>query len=146
MVNAPKQNTFAKDSSQSLPITFGPRMAGGTKSFGRGNHTSGGAMGNGGGTDALGLGQVLLIPCLSLFMRPFVVAGLGLRYFSINFLLRLGHPLRNPFCTVLSNVKILGLHNNWCANFTPFAQVLTECMNVARFTPGWSCGASSCMG
>ncbi len=79
-----------------------------------------------------------MIPCLGLLMWLFTVAGLGLRYFRINFLLRFGHPLRKPFRTALSNVKIFGLHNNWCENLMPLAQVLTECVNVARFTPGWS--------
>jgi hypothetical protein len=38
-------------------------------------------------------GVVLLIPCLGLFICPFPVAGLGFKYFRINFLLMFGHPL-----------------------------------------------------
>ncbi len=91
------------------------------------------------GNRRVGFGASAFDRMSRLFMWPFAVAGLKLRYFSINFLLRLG-PLRKPFRTTLSNVKILGLHNDWCANFTQFAWVLTECVNVARFTPGWSCG------
>ncbi len=86
--------------------------ASGTKLSGNGTHTGGGTTGSGCGTVALGFGQVLLIPCLGLFMQPFIVAGLGFRYFRIIFLLRLGHPLRKPLRTAFSSVEILGLHND----------------------------------
>ncbi len=78
-------------------------------------------MGNGGDKDAVVWGRVLLIPCRSLFMLPFAITGIGLRYLRISFLLRLGHPLRKPFCTAFNNVEILGLHNDWCTNSTPLA-------------------------
>jgi hypothetical protein len=142
-VKAPKQNTLAMDSLQSSPITLGPRIARGMKSLGRGNHSGGGTTGNVGVTDVV-LGHVLHIPCCSCFMWPFNVAGLGLRYFSMSFLVRLRHPLRNPFLTALSNVEILGLHNDCCANLIPLAQVFTECMNKARFMPGWIGAGASC--
>jgi hypothetical protein len=51
-------------------------------------------------------GVVLLIPCLGLFICPFAVAGLGFKYFRINFSLMFGHPLRNPFRTAFNNVEI----------------------------------------
>ncbi len=82
------------------------------------------------------LGWVHLILCRRHFMWPLAVAGLGLRYLSISFLDNLGHPLRNPLCTVFNNMKIFGLHNDWCANFTPFARVHTECVKDARVMPG----------
>ncbi len=103
---------------------------------------------------ANGFEHVLQMPYQGLFMFPLGVAGLGLRYFKINFLLRLGHPLRKPLQTALSKVEIFGLHSNWCANFTPLAQVQTECVNVARLMAGWisavihaeTCGAQSTVG
>ncbi len=111
-MNAPKQNRFAIDSSQSLPITCGVGTASGKKSLGNCIHTGRGTICNGWVTDEVVLGRVLLIPCLGHFMWPFTVAGLGLRYLRIKFALRLGHPLRKPFCTAFSNVEIFGLHND----------------------------------
>ena len=70
-------------------------------------------------------------------MWPLAVAGLGFKYLSINFSERFGHPLRNPRRTAFSRVDIFGLHNDWWANFTPFARVFTECVKDARLTPGW---------
>ena len=40
---------------------------------------------------------VLQITFFGRFMCPFVVAGLGFRYFVTRSLLRSGHPLRKPF-------------------------------------------------
>lgn len=37
--------------------------------------------------------------------------------------------MRNPFRVALINLDILGLHSDWCANFTLFARVDTECAN-----------------
>ncbi len=37
-----------------------------------------------------------------------------------------GHPSRNPRRTALRRVNIFGLHNDWSANLTAFAFVLTE--------------------
>ncbi len=59
-------------------------------------------------------------------------------------MLRLGHPLRKPFCTAFRNVEIFGLHNNWGANLTSLARVLTECVNEAKFTPGCIYAKESC--
>jgi hypothetical protein len=78
-------------------------------------------------------GVVLLIPCLGLFICHLAVAGLALSYLSINFSLRFGHPSRKPRHIALRSVKIFGLHNDWCANLTPFALVLTECLKLATF-------------
>jgi hypothetical protein len=69
-------------------------------------------------------------------MWPFAVAALGFRYLRINFSDKLGHPLRNPFLTALSRVDILGLHSDWCANFTALTRVRTECMYDARVMAG----------
>ena len=62
---------------------------------------------------------------------PFAVAGLGFKYFRINFTLTFGHPSRNLFRTAFNIVEIFGLHNDWCANFTAFTLVLIECVNPA---------------
>ena len=78
------------------------------------------------------LGVVLLIPCRGRFIHPFAVAGLGFRYFSINSSLMYGHPLRNPFLVARNSRDILGLHNDWCANFTLLARVVIECVNNAE--------------
>ena len=83
------------------------------------------------------LRRVLRMPWRGLFMCPFAVAGLGLRYLRINFSDKLGHPFRKPFLTALSSFEIFGLPNDWWANFTPFARVRTECVKSARLTPGW---------
>jgi hypothetical protein len=42
------------------------------------------------------LGIVLWIPWRDLFMCPLAVAGLGFRYFRINFLFMFEHPFKNP--------------------------------------------------
>jgi hypothetical protein len=49
-------------------------------------------------------------------MCPLAVAGLAFKYFRINFLLMLGHPLRKPRRTALRKLDILELPNAWCAN------------------------------
>jgi hypothetical protein len=69
-------------------------------------------------------------------MWPFAVAGLGLRYLRMSFSDRFGQPLRKLLRTAFNNVKIFGLHNNWCANLTPFTRVFTECVKFARVIPG----------
>ncbi len=56
------------------------------------------------------------------------------------FLTEVGHPLRNPLQAALSNLKIFGLHNNWCENLTLFACVCTKCINAASVMPGWGLG------
>ena len=76
-------------------------------------------------------GVVLCMPCRGRFMWPFAVAGLGLRYLSISFLEMFGHPLRKLFWVALRSVDILGLHSNWCENFTFFARVEMEWANCA---------------
>jgi hypothetical protein len=70
-------------------------------------------------------------------MWPLAVAELGLRYLRSNVSERLGHPLRNPLWTAFRSVEILGLHRDWWANLMALALVCTECMKVARVTPGW---------
>ena len=82
------------------------------------------------------------MPWQGRFICPFAVAGLGFKYFRINFTLTFGHPSRNPFRTALSIVEIFGLHNDWCANFTAFTLVLIECVNPAI---DW-CGARPIQG
>ena len=92
---------------------------------------TGGGWGTAIGVGVLRLGVVLRMPWRGRFICPLAVAGLGLRYLSINFSLRLGHPTRNPFRTAFNNVEILGLHKDWCVNFTAFARVRTEWVNPA---------------
>jgi hypothetical protein len=60
-----------------------------------------------------------------------------LRYLRRNVSERLGHPLRNPLRTAFRSIEILELHRDWWANLTALALVCTECMKVARVTPGW---------
>ena len=88
------------------------------------------------------LGVVLFIPWRGRFICPFAVAGLGFKYFRINFTLTFGHPSRNPFRTAFNSDDIFGLHNDWCANFTAFTLVLIECVNPAI---DW-CGARPIQG
>jgi hypothetical protein len=38
----------------------------------------------------------------------------------------------------LTGWNFFGLHKDWCANLTPLALVVTECMNIAR--AGWMVG------
>ncbi len=73
-------------------------------------------------------------------MWPFAVAGPGVRYLRMSFLDRFGQPFRKHVRTAFNNVKKFGLHNDWCANLTPFARVLTECVKFARLIPGWIAG------
>ncbi len=86
------------------------------------------------------LGVMLRIPCRGLFMCPLAVAGLGLRYLRINFSLIFGQPIKKPCCVAFSIVEIFGLHNDWCANFTAFSLVCTECVNAAI----WGCSGFRC--
>jgi hypothetical protein len=75
--------------------------------------------------------RVLLIPCLGRFMCPFAVAGLGFKYLRINVSLMPGHPLKYPRRVLFSRLEIFGLHDDWCANFTALARVVTKCVNIA---------------
>ncbi len=91
---------------------------------------------------AAAFGVVLCIPCLGHFIWPFAVAGLGLRYLLISFMLMCGHPFRNPHQVAFDRVDIFGLHNNWCTNFMLLARVRTECKNEAPlYTARGGCGA-----
>jgi hypothetical protein len=58
----------------------------------------------------VGLFCVLLILCHGLFVSSLAVAGLGFRYFRINFSNKFGHPLRKPLRTAFRSVKILELN------------------------------------
>jgi hypothetical protein len=80
---------------------------------------------------AAAFGVVLCIPCLGGFIWHFAVAGLGLRYLLISFMLMCGHLFRNPCQVAFNRVDIFGLHNNWCTNFTLLARICTECKNKA---------------
>jgi hypothetical protein len=66
------------------------------------------------------------------FICPLAVAGLGSSYFTMSFLVKLGHPLLVAF----NRVDILGLHKDWCANLMAFAQIHIECVNVIMWIPG----------
>jgi len=94
------------------------------------------------GRDVCILGVVLFIPWRGRFICPFAVAGLGFKYFRINFTLTFGHPSRNPFWMAFNIDEIFGLHNDWCANFMAFTLVLIECVNPAI---NW-CGARPIQG
>ena len=69
----------------------------------------------------------LLSPCasyalhLALHVSFFAVAGLGFKYFATSSRVRLGHPLRNPFCIAFGGDDVVGLHNVWWAIFTALA-------------------------
>jgi hypothetical protein len=76
--------------------------------------------------------HVLRMPWRSRFRCPFAIAGLGLRYFKINFLDMFGHPFRKPFLIALSKVDSFGLQRDWWENLMPLLQVRTECVNVAK--------------
>ncbi len=82
------------------------------------------------------LGVVLWIPCRGCFMWPLAVAGLGFRYLRMSFSVILGHPFRNPFCVALRSLDILGLHSDWCANFTLLALVAMEWAKTATYLVG----------
>ncbi len=114
--NAPNPNTFAIDSLLSSPIRCGcseyitelcselsPILPTGCI----GTVVSGIRTGG-----CVRLGVVLLILWRGRFICPFAVAGLGFKYFRINFSLIFGHPFRNPFRTAFDNVEICGLHND----------------------------------
>ena len=70
-------------------------------------------------------GVVLQIPWWGLFICPFAVAGLGLRYLVSPLAVRFGHPLRKPRRMALSRVDIRGIHRDWWANFMLLALVRT---------------------
>ncbi len=93
---------------------------------------------------------VLCMPCRGRFMCPFAVAGLGLRYLRMSFLVMLGQPFRKPLRTAFSRVEIFGLQSDWCANLIPLLCVRTECVNDARLTPScnvcFGCRAQSTKG
>ncbi len=133
---APKQNTLAIVLLQLSLINVGTTLCGKYAGNWASAMLGGGTLMRRGDSqivvDNACLGQLLLILCCGCFMWPLAIARLGLRYLSISFLHKLGCPLRNPLHTAFNNVEIFGLHNNWCANFTPFARVRTECVKDAR--------------
>ena len=141
--NAPKQNMFAIDLPySSSPIRFGPVLLCITGGGGqRICITCAGMPGSWWVTFTIGcisvlffvFGVVLLIPCCGLFICSCAVAGLALKYLWINFSLWFGYPSRKPRQTALMSVNIFGLHTDWCANLTPFALVLMDCVKLATF-------------
>ncbi len=103
--------------------------------------------------DLDGLGGCTLDAMLRVFHVAFTVAGLGLRYRRMSLSGIVGHPLRKPLCVAFNRVEILGLHKDWCANFTALARARTECTNVAILRPGCTldgtrrgCGAQPIQG
>ena len=122
--NAPKQNTLAMDSlllsTMMLGLNWaryaGPGYTGTSWISGKTRGTIW-ATGSNGTLSVVGpFGCVLQMLCLGCFMWPLPVAGLGLRYLSINVSIKFGHPLTKPLRTALRRVKILRLHSNWWAN------------------------------
>ncbi len=112
--NAPKQKTFAIVSLSPLsPIRFG--MLGsctiGCMGSSAGIISSSTMFGVWSPREFFLLGVVLSIPCLGLFMCPLAVARLAFKYFRINFLLMLGHPLRKPCRNALRRLDMFGLYN-----------------------------------
>ncbi len=59
-----------------------------------------------------------------------------------------GQPVRKLRCVAFSSVDSFGLHNDWCANFTAFALICTECVNAAIWgcpdARGFRCGLPTC--
>jgi hypothetical protein len=86
------------------------------KTSGKSSHSGGGigSISNAGLATVVGEGcrRVLRMPWRGLFMCPFDVAGLGLRYFNINFSDRFGHPRRKPRRTAFNRVDIFGLQRD----------------------------------
>ena len=82
-------------------------------------------------TFALTFLRVLLIPFFRRFICPFAVAGLGFKYLVTSSSERLGHPFKKPLRKAFNREDTLGLHIAWCPNFTVFARVHTECVNMA---------------
>ncbi len=139
-VKAPKQNTFAIELLSRIRFASccapyaGLWYGGGSMKTGK---TGGATWGTRVGTllmtspfFAAAL-PMLFIPFFGCFMWPFAVAGLGYKYFATSSWLRLGHPWRKTLRSAFTLEDILGLHNNWCENFTAFACVCTECVKVA---------------
>ena len=62
------------------------------------------------------LGVALLRPLRGCFIRPFDMAGIGIRYFCTGFAVRCGEPFRKPALIPLSNDNIGGFHKLWCMN------------------------------
>ena len=60
----------------------------------------------------LGFGIVLLMPMRGLFILPFDVAGLGMRYFWTVATVRCGAPCRKPALIVFIQDKIGRLHRS----------------------------------
>ncbi len=153
---ASTQKSFAIDSLSSSPIRLGPVVVpypgpGYAWTSWKSGNTSGliwaagcrGALGMIGIGLSLGaFGRVLIIPWWGHFMWPFVVVGLGFRYWRINDSKIFGHPLRKPLCVALSHVEILGLPNDWWANLMVLACVCTKCAKVMILMPAWSAGSN----
>ena len=141
-VKAPKQNTFAIDSSSGMMLTPFILASYAGPGYGRGSSiycgiTGGATWGIGTGTDCtlspfvLAFLLVLRIPFLGRFICPFTVAGLGFKYLVTSSSDRLGHPFKKPFRKAFKREDILGLHIAWCPNLTVLARVCTECVNMA---------------
>ena len=86
------------------------------------------------------------MPCRGRFIWPLAVAGLGFKYLMMSVSEILGHPLRKPFRVALSSLDIVGLHSDWCANFTLLALVLIECVNAATCSVSFVRAASVDLG
>jgi len=142
--NAPKQKTFAIDSSSGMMFIPSILASYASPGYGRGSSLYCGKRGE--ATWGIGIGTgctalpfvlafllVLHIPFLGRFMCPLAVAGLGFRYLvTISSSDRLGHPFKKPFRKALKREDILGLHIAWHPNLTVLARVCTECVNMLR--------------
>jgi len=139
---APKQNTFAIDSSSGMMLTPSSLALYAGPGYGHGSSIYFGK--DGGATWGISTGTgcilspfvlafllVLRIPFLGCFMCPLAVAGLGFKYLVTSSSDRLGHPFKKPFHKAFKIVDILGLHIAWCPNLTVLARVHTECVNMA---------------
>ena len=159
--NAPKQNTFAIDSSSGM--MFIPSILASYAGPGYGRGSSLYCDKRGGATWGIGIGTgctaspfvfafylVLRIPFLGRVVCPLAIAGLGFKCLVTSSSDRLGHTFKKPFRKAFKREDILGLHIAWCPNLTVLARVCTECVNMATaafdVTVFGDCGVRAILG
>ncbi len=93
---------------------------------------------------------VLRMPWQRCFMCPLAVAGLGLRYFRINFFSQMRAPFEKPLADCFEQGRYFGIAERLMCKLTLFPRVCTECAKGARLTPLWNavfgCGAQLLIG
>jgi hypothetical protein len=92
------------------------------------------------------LGLCALDPVVRPFHVAFCGGGAWIEVLEDKVLVKFGHPFRKPLCTAFDNVEFFGLHNNWCANFTPYSTCMHGVHKLSKVDTGMYGGANGMQG